>query len=444
MSRKLLIFSSLICLLALLLMLNESGFSSYFQTSSSGAITSSASNAIDPEKARQPSKRPLKVSPKTIKPSTHSVEDLKYFSLPEITFKDTTLSAALKQLEALYFEVCYNTGESPVRFKTTIEGEPLRIVYYQSKYISPTDVIRSLAALSGMQVEIEGHQLLFTEIPTDAGMVQRKMIVPPDFEDQLKEMYPLDVDEESDINTLIYSMIGIEVSDSIQIKYNAGSSRMSIEANSRHANMVKAFLKELTINRPTQYKIQTKVVSVPENQVDALKFIHSRTNNDGNIILSDDEDQTIFRALAHIEGIDVSTSPSALFRPGEISKVEIISWFKSETENWTGYKLISTGNPYGFQNQFKVQIQLNEFEGAVKGEGIDGFGPYSSINHRNFLNPEDMPKIIRNELNAEIQAPQGATSVQIFQKPDGTYVANFIRVNLIDATGRKLPIPNSY
>lgn len=120
----------------------------------------------------------------------HKPEELQHFFLPAVELKNTTFSEAMDTLIAQYRKTCQETGETPLDFKWSIEGNPDPIVSLILKGDFLSDC-KLLAAIAGLRLEQDGSTFTFSEF-VDSSSLARRWTIPPNFTTWLEEIALLD------------------------------------------------------------------------------------------------------------------------------------------------------------------------------------------------------------------------------------------------------------
>ena len=112
--------------------------------------------------------------------SSHSADRLKNFHLSKLTFRDVSLEEALSTLIEDYQGMCQKTGEDPIPFKWSIEGDPDQIAFVRTNH----DFISScnfLALMAGMKCHVNGNIITFSAMQ-DGSIKSRTYNVPSNFQ----------------------------------------------------------------------------------------------------------------------------------------------------------------------------------------------------------------------------------------------------------------------
>lgn len=181
-------------ILAALILLSLILFAIQQSQKKDAAQSESKPKRITPSATRHSSKSThLKIQRTTTRdlPTNHSTEDLSSFFLLPTDLSQVTLEEAMDSLLAHYRNICRETAEGPIKFHYTIHGEPDPIFYLKlgGDFISN---LKFIAAMAGMNLEIDNDQLIFTEVK-DGPPVQRRWTVPPTFSSSIPELTHLGI-----------------------------------------------------------------------------------------------------------------------------------------------------------------------------------------------------------------------------------------------------------
>jgi len=195
-------------------------------------------------------------------PPSHQTDDLQSFLLPPSKLSNVTLEETLDHLFSQYREICQETRESPISFRYKIEGASEQIVSakIQGDFLAN---LKYLAAMAGMTLEVEDHNLLFTEIE-DGPIVQRRWTVPSTFQSWLPHLPEIPSQDDpfggvvtpppADIETLLQN-IGV-MGDEGTVSFLRSSSTLIARAGSKSMQRIDGLVETAVASRPIQTRLR--------------------------------------------------------------------------------------------------------------------------------------------------------------------------------------------
>lgn len=348
--------------------------------------TSQQASNEAPQKANKPRVQLPSASSPTLRtanrahqksPPTHQARDLKKFHHSQQIFRNVSLEEAFGILLDDYYAICEASGETPIRFKLSVEGNSKTIPYLKTQGNFHT-TCRLLALRSGTRFEIKEDQISFTELSGDE-ITTRLFTVPPTFTSSLSaSLYALHGDPFlKDISASdILRHVGL-LNDGEEMTHSLGEGRIKVTGSGK-AQWVINELAEITRQ---EIPLQTR-----------LKFT--------------DLDQE-------------SPSPSVILRPESHGSIPlaILQSGRSETYHQA---LALTVSPHGFGEKIDLYFKAEE-------DPFGGFliSPETLSDQSYFIGPGDSPE----ERTVEIQIPDSSGELQ----------QRTLTLQRIDATGRAVP-----
>ncbi|HEY1123418.1 MAG TPA: hypothetical protein VGE67_17515 [Haloferula sp.] len=416
------------------------------------ASNNRSSSSISTDQNNETTNLPTKVSdrPATAGPhATHRPDQLKQFYLPDVNIEGLLLRDALAKVQAVYEDVCRESGEVPLSLTFLVPPEATRPLTVKTGIRNLDGAIHLLAAMSGLKVSRTGSEYAFTAPKETGEVVKKDFRLPPDFfsDPSKKEADPFaeapvipdgmsltdhfmaltnkdddliwtDPDEPVQLSPAEYfASKGITLDPDTKLTRSPDGSLKLETTSAADRTTIEGLIEVNTSELPLQHKLETKLVYLSPDM--------NWTPPD-SLQLNQGEMQLMIRQLMQSKGADVMTTPTITARVGENAKVEIVREFlvPSQTEPG-GFESQPTGaitefrpSPYGFGHH----VDLNYTERIPEGESGTAT---ARVNERTAISDSSF-------------SGDGNASMHVQTHPDGSRSVVFVTPTLIDATGRPI------
>ena len=245
------------------------------------------------------SRRSLRPQTGSIVHATHSYAKLKDFIIPEFTLDGTTFKQALYQLRQQYYEICKQTGETPIHFQFVLDGASQREIKFSMKYTSFTSMLKTLAAIEGMNMQITGRTISFTRI--EKAGTQDSIDIPDSFDFKVPREWGSFFDVEL---PWLAATFGIPI-DQLEVSV---ADKLSITADASDIKRIESLFKNYFDRPSVQFRTSGRVINVSGDSDFDPQWL---------------SDPKLTKLMA-LKGTDIMTLPSVMARNDESAIIEVI------------------------------------------------------------------------------------------------------------------------
>ncbi|MCW1886251.1 hypothetical protein OKA04_16050 [Luteolibacter flavescens] len=351
--------------------------------------------------------------------ATHRPEKLREFYLPEVVIDGLPLKAALAKLQAVYEEVCRESGEVPLNLTFTVPGDATRPLTTKTGVCNLDSSIRLLAALAGLKVKRTGSEYVFTAPEETGKMVTKSFQVPPDlFSAFGPEADPSRTKLRNHPRFLpeFLEKSGIEIDPTTKLRLTGSTLQMETTSAADRVTIT-GLIDTIADEMHIQHKMETRMIKIDPG-TGGLPEDMTALDDAGTLEL--------MRKLGQTKGVEVVAIPETTGRPGEPTKIEIIREFimPSDTEDSgfisenVGVVLDLRSSPYGLGHH----MDLNLTEKTVEENG--GPSVFSFV---------DRPPVTDSSF-----ARDGKARVHVQTHPNGSRSVVILTPTLVDAAGKRV------
>ncbi|BDS05615.1 hypothetical protein NT6N_06550 [Oceaniferula spumae] len=321
---------------------------------------------------------------------THSYGELKDFIIPILVLENATFTEALKQLRERYMDICLRTGEKPIPFEFHVEAESERRINVTLKQLPFTSMLKTLAAIEGVTMEMEGLDITFSPKKKSGMLMTKNFSLPARLLGKL--------DNATDAKSIM-ALLNIE---NAKMSYLAANGSLEINADSTDLERISQLIDHYLAVPINSVKSSSEIITVDKG----VDFDPSKLNDPGYM-----------EQIKSTQGISLSASPSVISRSGSPTTISIGTEVQTDqgANQLKGFEISSQASFTGFVVRNVAQFN----HGAETGN--------------------ERSPVVQNKITQDDYIPRGGHQVIRLNSSNGTTRYLIVRHTEVDATGKTVP-----